>query len=95
MYGCESYTVTLREELRLRVFASRLLWRISGPKRDEVTEEGKKSFVLLTKYYSDDQIEKNELNCECSMNREVRDAYRVFAGKPEGKRLLGRPRRRW
>jgi hypothetical protein len=36
MYGCETWSLTLREELRLRVFESRVL-RIFGPKRNEVT----------------------------------------------------------
>jgi hypothetical protein len=31
----------------------------------------------------------------CSTNGENRNAYRIFVGKPEGKRPLGRPRRRW
>jgi hypothetical protein len=38
LYGCESWSLTLREECRLRVFENRVL-RISGPKRDEVTGE--------------------------------------------------------
>ena len=37
MYGCEAWCVTLREEHSLRVFENRLLRRIFGPKRDEVT----------------------------------------------------------
>jgi hypothetical protein len=37
LYGCETLSLTLREEHRLRVFANRVLWRICGPKRDEVT----------------------------------------------------------
>jgi hypothetical protein len=32
---------------------------------------------------------------ECSTNEEKRNAYRIVVGKPEGKRSLGRPRRRW
>jgi hypothetical protein len=36
-YGCETWSVTLREEHRLRVFENRVLRRIFGPKRDEVT----------------------------------------------------------
>ena len=40
MYGCESWSLTLKEELRLRVFDSRVLRRIFGPKRDEVTGNG-------------------------------------------------------
>jgi hypothetical protein len=39
LYGCETYSLTLREEHRLRVFENRVLRRICGPKRDEVTEE--------------------------------------------------------
>ena len=38
LYGCESWSLTLREERRLRVFENRLLMRIFVPKRDEVTE---------------------------------------------------------
>jgi hypothetical protein len=41
-YGCETWPLTLREEHRLRVFENRVLRRISGPKRDEVTGEWKK-----------------------------------------------------
>jgi hypothetical protein len=37
LYGCETWSLTLREEHRLRVFENRVLRRIFGPKRDEVT----------------------------------------------------------
>jgi hypothetical protein len=39
LYGRENWSLTLREEHRLRVFENRVLRRIFGPKRDEVTEE--------------------------------------------------------
>jgi len=39
LYGCETWSLTVREELRLRVFENRMLRRIFGPKRDEVTGE--------------------------------------------------------
>jgi hypothetical protein len=39
LYGCETWSVTLREEHRLRVFENRVLRRIFGPKRDEITGE--------------------------------------------------------
>ena len=39
LYGCESWSLTLREECRLRVFENRVQRRIFGPKRDEVTGE--------------------------------------------------------
>ena len=39
MYGCETWSLTLRKEHRLRVFENRVLRRIFGDKRDEVTEK--------------------------------------------------------
>jgi hypothetical protein len=39
LYGCETWSLTLREERRPRVFENRVLRRIFGPKRDEVTKE--------------------------------------------------------
>jgi hypothetical protein len=39
LYGCETWSVTLGEEHRLRVFEKRVMRRIFGPKRDEVTEK--------------------------------------------------------
>jgi hypothetical protein len=42
LYGCETWSLTLREEHRLRVFENRVLRRISGPKRDEATGEWRK-----------------------------------------------------
>jgi hypothetical protein len=51
--------------------------------------------VLLTQYRAGDEIEKIEMGGACSTYGEGRDVYRVLVGKPEGKRPLGRPRRRW
>ena len=42
VYGCETWSLTLREERRLRVFENRALTRISGPRRDEVTRKWRK-----------------------------------------------------
>ena len=42
MYGCETWSLTLREERRLRVFENRVLRKVFGPKRDEVTGEWRK-----------------------------------------------------
>jgi hypothetical protein len=42
LYGCETWSLTLREEHRLRVFENKVLRRIFGPKRDEVTGEWRK-----------------------------------------------------
>jgi hypothetical protein len=45
-------------------------------------------------YYSGNQIKKNEMDWVCSTYVERRGVCRVLVGKPEGKRPLGRPRRR-
>ena len=42
LYGCETWSFTLREKRRLRVFENRILRRIFGPKRDEITREWRK-----------------------------------------------------
>ena len=42
LYGCETWSLTLREERRLRVFKNMVLRRVFGPKRDEVTGEWRK-----------------------------------------------------
>jgi hypothetical protein len=42
LYGCETWSLTLREERSLRVFENRVLRRVFGPKRDEVTGEWRK-----------------------------------------------------
>jgi hypothetical protein len=41
LYGCETWSLTLRKDHRLRVFENRVLRRMFGPKRDEVTGEWK------------------------------------------------------
>ena len=51
--------------------------------------------ALLTQYCAGDKIEKNEMGWACGLYGVERGAYRVLVGKPEGKRPLGRPRRRW
>jgi hypothetical protein len=52
LYGCETWSLTLREEHRLRVFENRVLRRIFGPKRDEVMGDGgnciMRSFITCT-----------------------------------------------
>ena len=102
LYGCETWSKTLREERRLRVFENRVLRRVFGPKRDEVTGEWRK-------------LHNEELSDLCSLPNivrvvksrrmkwagnvacmgEGRDVRRVLVGKPAGKRQLGRPRCRW
>jgi len=42
LYGCVTWSLTLREERRLRVFENRVLRRVFGPKRDEITGKWRK-----------------------------------------------------
>jgi hypothetical protein len=44
LYGCETWSLTLREERRLRVSENGVLGRICGPKRDELTREWRKLY---------------------------------------------------
>ncbi|KAJ4435353.1 hypothetical protein ANN_17966 [Periplaneta americana] len=102
LYGCETWTLTLREEHRLRVFENKVLRKIFGAKRDEVTGEWRKlhNTELHALYTSPDiirNIKSRRLRWAGHVARmgESRNAYRVLVGTPEGKRPLGRQRRRW
>jgi hypothetical protein len=92
----------LREECRLRVFENRVLRRIFGPKRDEVTGEWRKLHnEELNDLYSSPNIvrviksRRMRLAGHVARMGERRGMYRVSVGKSEGKRPLGRLRRRW
>jgi hypothetical protein len=52
-------------------------------------------FLIIILYRAGDKIEKNEMGGACSADGEGIDTYSVLVGKPEGKRPLGRRRRRW
>ncbi|KAJ4430976.1 hypothetical protein ANN_19569 [Periplaneta americana] len=102
LYGCETWTLTLREEHRLRVFENKVLRKIFGAKRDEFTGEWRKlhNTELHVLYSSPDiirNIKSRRLRWAGHVARmgESRNAYRVLGGRPEGKRPLGRARRRW
>jgi hypothetical protein len=90
------------EEHRLRVFENRVLRRIFGPNRDEVTGEWRKLYneELHNLCSSPDiirQVKSRRIRWAGHVARmgEERKLYKVLLGKPEGKRPLGRPRRRW
>src|SRR5215469_2278977 len=102
LYGCETWSLTLRKERRLRVFENRVLRRVFGPKRDEVTGECRKLHnEELMDLYSLPNIvrvvKSRRMRWAGHVARmgEGRGVHRVLVGKPEGKRPPGRPRRRW
>jgi hypothetical protein len=102
LYRCETWSLTLREEHRLRVFQNTVLRRIFGPKRDVVTEEWRKlhNGELHNLYSSPDIIRqiksrRMRLACHVACMGEGRNVYRVLVGKPEGKNPLERPGHGW
>jgi hypothetical protein len=101
LYGCETWSLTLREGHRLRVFQNRVLRKIFGPKRDEVTGEWRKLHNELHDMYTSPSIiriiKSRRMRWAGHVARmgENRNAYRLLVGKLEGKGPLGRPRHRW
>jgi len=96
LYGCEAWSLTLREERKLRVFENMVLRRIFGPRREEVTGEWRRLH----------NEERNDFYCSPNIVRviksrrmrwaghvarmgEERGVYRVLLGKPEGKSHWG------
>jgi hypothetical protein len=90
LYGCETWSLTLREEYRLRVFENRVLRRVFGPKRDEVTGEWRKLHTEeLNDLYSLPNIvrvvKSRRMRWAGHVARMGEDAgvHRVLVGKPE------------
>ncbi len=102
LYGCETWSLKLREEQRLRVFENRVLRGIFGPKRDRLRGEWRK---LHNEEYNDLYcspsivwvIKSRRLRWAGHVSRmkEGRGVHKVLVGKPEGKIPLWRPRCRW
>jgi len=102
LYGYETWSFTLREERKLRVFENMVLRRIFGPRRDEVTGEWRRLHNKeLNDFYCSPNIvrgiKSRRMRWAGHVARvgEERGVYRVLVGKLEGNRPLGRPRRRW
>ena len=102
LYGCETWSLTLREERKLRVFENMVLRGIFGPRRDEVTGEWRRLHnEELNDLYSSPNIvrviksRRMRWTGHVARMGEERGVYRVLVGKPEEKRPLVIPRRRW
>ena len=94
--------MTLREERRPRAFENRVLRRVFGPKRDELTREWRKlhnedlrDLYSLPNIVRVVKLRRMRWAWHVARMGEGRGVHRVLVGKPEGKRPLGRPRRRW
>jgi hypothetical protein len=101
LYGCKTWSLTLREEHRLRVFENRVLRKIFGPKREEDGSWRKLHNDELHSLYSSPNIVRVIKSRRMSWAGHVarmgegRGVYRDLVESPKGKRPLGRPRRRW
>ena len=102
LYGCETWSLTLREERTLSVCEYRVRRRIFGPKGDEAKGEWRKLHNdehngLYSSPNPIRVIKSRIMRWAGHVARmgERRGVYRVLVGKHEGKRPLGRPRRRW
>jgi hypothetical protein len=102
LYGCETWSLTLREKHKLRVFENRVLRRIFGLRRDGVTGGWRKLHdEELQDLYSSPSIirimKSRRMRWAGHVARmgEKRNVYRLFVGKPRGKRPLKGPRSRW
>jgi hypothetical protein len=79
LYGCETWSLTVREEHKLRVFESRVLRRIFGAKRNEVMGVWRELHVMKRRM----KLAGHKVRMGVKRN-----AYRLFVRKPEGKRPL-------
>jgi hypothetical protein len=101
LYECEIWSLTLREEHRLRMFENKVLRRIFGPKRGGDRRMEKLRNEELHDLYSSPSIirilKSRRMRWAGHVARmgEKRNAYRLLVGKPERRRPLERPRRRW
>jgi hypothetical protein len=97
------HSVYMRFEcMNMRVFENRVLRRIFGPKRDDVTGDWRKLHNdELHNLYSSPNIiriiksRRSKLAGQLARMGETKNAYRILVGKPERKRPLGRPRSMW
>jgi hypothetical protein len=101
MYGCETWSLNLEEEHRLRVSVTRVLGKIFGPKREEDGSWRKLHNDEIHSLYSSLNIvrviksRRVKWAEHVARTGEGRVVYRVLVGRLEGKRPLERPRRRW
>ena len=96
LYGCETWSLTLREERKLRVIENMVLRRIFGPRRDEVTGEWRRLHdEELNDLYSSSNIarviklRRMRWTGHVARMGEKRGVYRILLGKPEERNHWG------
>jgi hypothetical protein len=101
-YGCKTWSLIFKEEHGVTVFENRVLRRIFGLKRDEVMREWRKLHnEELRDLYSSPSIiriiksKRMKWTGHVARMGEKRNAYTLLVENPEGRRLLGKPRRSW
>ena len=101
LYGCETWSLTLREESRLRVFENWILGRIFGPKRDENGEwrrlhnEELHSLYRLSNIVRVIKSRRLGWAGHVARTEEGRNVFKILTGKPTGNRPLVKTKRRW
>jgi hypothetical protein len=101
LYGCEAWSLTLKEERRLRVLENRILRRIFGPKRDEKGLWRRIHNDELHGLYRSPNIvrviksRRLRLTSHVARTEEGRSAFKSLTDTLARKRPLGRPRPRW
>jgi hypothetical protein len=95
LYWFETWSLTLREEHRLRVFENRVLRRLFGPKRDEVTGEWRKlhneephnlySSPDIVRQVKSSQVKANEVGGACGTHGRGEKSVQSFGGKARRK----------
>jgi hypothetical protein len=100
--GCETWSITLREEHRLRVSENRVLRRTFGPKKNKVIGGWRKlhNEELRSSYYSPDIIKvikskRMKWAEHVACIGKISNKYKILFGKTEGKRQFGRPKYIW
>jgi hypothetical protein len=100
LYGCETWSLTLREEHRLREFENRVLRRVFGPKRDEVTGEWRKLQNEDLHIYTSPQmllrqIKSRPMRWAGHLACMGEECVQGFDGKPRKKETIWKTKRRW
>jgi hypothetical protein len=101
LYGCETWSLTLREKCRLRIFENRVLRRMFGPKREEDGLWRKLHTDEVHSQYSSlnivrvNRLRRTRWTGHLAYMGEGRGVQRILVGRPKHKRPLGRHRHRW